>query len=71
MKVLRSHLSVFSDTPSRTTTIEHDIEVGDALPVRQRASRLPVEKRQRMEKMRWSICCNIMLRLDFYMSVAR
>lgn len=46
-----SHLSLFSDTASRTTVIEHDIEVGDAsMPVRQHAYKLPVDKRQRMEK---------------------
>lgn len=50
VKLLRSHLSLFSDTSSRTHMIEHDIEVADALPVRQCAYRLPMEKRQRMEK---------------------
>lgn len=37
-------------TPSRTNMIEHDMEVGDTLPVRQWAYRMPVEKRQCMEK---------------------
>lgn len=30
--------------------IEHDIEVGDALPVRQQAYRMPTEKHERMER---------------------
>lgn len=30
--------------------IERDIELGDVLPVRQHAYRLPVEKRERMDK---------------------
>lgn len=30
--------------------MEHDTDVGEALPVRQSAYRLPVEKREHMEK---------------------
>ncbi len=50
VKLLNSHLSLFSDTPSRTSLIEHDIDVGDAKPFKQRSYRLPMGKRERMEK---------------------
>ncbi|KAG1926323.1 thy-1 membrane glycoprotein [Pimephales promelas] len=37
------------DTPSRTHLIEHDIDVGDVKPVRQRFYRVSFEKRQKLE----------------------
>ena len=50
VRLLSSHLSLFSDTPTCTNLIEHDIEVGDALPVRQRAYGMPVGKLERMKR---------------------
>lgn len=50
IRLLNSHLSLFSDTPSRTHLIEHDVDVGDANPVNQHFYRLPIGKRERMER---------------------
>ncbi|KAL0147780.1 hypothetical protein M9458_056923, partial [Cirrhinus mrigala] len=41
--------SLFSDTPTCTSLIEHDIDVQGARPVKQRFYRLPLEKRKSME----------------------
>lgn len=35
---------LFGDVPSRTTWVEHDIDVGDASPIKQRFYRMPPEK---------------------------
>ena len=35
---------MFSDTPTRTTLIEHDIDIGDADPIHQRFYRVSSEK---------------------------
>lgn len=48
--LMRLSLLSFSGTPSLTNIIEHDTEVGDALPVRQHDYWLPIENRQRMAK---------------------
>lgn len=40
---------MFGDTPSRTDWVEHDIDVGNASPVRQRYYRVSPEKRDLME----------------------
>ena len=40
---------LFSDTPSRTHLIEHDIDVGDVAPIRQRFYRFPQEKQFQLE----------------------
>lgn len=50
VQLINSHLSLFSDTPTRTNLVEHDIDVGDSKPIKQRFYRVPVEKRLRMEK---------------------
>ncbi len=36
---------LFSDIPTRTHLIQHDVDVGDAQPIRQRFYRAPVSKR--------------------------
>lgn len=40
---------LFGDVPSRTHLIYHDVDVGDAPPIRQRFYRLPLEKRKILE----------------------
>ena len=40
---------MFGDTPSQTHLIEHDIEVGDAWPIRQRFYRVNTEKRKYLD----------------------
>ncbi|KAI2647211.1 Retrovirus-related Pol polyprotein [Labeo rohita] len=41
-KVMHEFSALFGDTPSRTHLIEHDVEVGDASPIRQRFYRGPI-----------------------------
>lgn len=48
--LLRSHVSLFSDDPRQTTLITHDIDVGDALPVKQHPYRVSPEKRALLQK---------------------
>lgn len=44
VRLIKSHPSLFSDTPSRTHLIEHDIDIGDAKPIKQHFYRVPLEK---------------------------
>lgn len=46
IELIKSYPSLFHDTPSRTTLIKHDIDVGDAKPIRQRFYRVSEEKRK-------------------------
>lgn len=48
--LLRSFPELFGDAPSRTDWVEHDIDVGDAKPIKQRFYRVAPEKRELMEK---------------------
>lgn len=48
-KLILSFPSLFSDTPSCTHLIEHDIDVGDAQPIRQRFCRVSPEKHEQLE----------------------
>lgn len=43
-------LSVFQDIPSRTSLIEHDVDVGNAAPIRQHPYRVNATKREVMRK---------------------
>ena len=40
-EVLQGHSDVFSDVPSKTHIAVHNIETGDATPVRQKPYRIP------------------------------
>lgn len=42
--LIKNYPSLFGDTPSRTNLIEHDVEVGDAKPIRQRFYQVSEEK---------------------------
>lgn len=42
-------IPLFSDMPTQTDLIEHDIDVGDAKPIRQRFYRVPFDKRTALE----------------------
>lgn len=44
--LIYSHLSLFSDAPSQTHLIEHDIDIGDAKPIKQRFYHVSEEKRR-------------------------
>nr|XP_055071458.1 uncharacterized protein LOC129451930 [Misgurnus anguillicaudatus] len=41
--------SLFADVPTRTHLIQHDVDVGDARPIRQRFYRVPMSKRKVLE----------------------
>ena len=43
-------MMLFSDVPTQTDVLQHDIDVGDAEPIRQRFYRVPLEKRGVLEK---------------------
>ncbi len=41
---------MFSNVSSRTSLVEHDIDVGDSLPIKQHAYRVSPEKRSQLQK---------------------
>lgn len=45
-----SYPTLFGDVPSRTTVLEHDIDVGDAKPIKQHAYHCSMEKRDIMKQ---------------------
>ena len=47
--LIRSYYNLFSDVPSRTHLVKHDIEVGDSAPICQRFYRSSLEKREQLE----------------------
>ncbi len=47
--IIHSYSSLFSDTPSCTGLIEHDIDIGDSPPIKQRFYRMTPEKREILE----------------------
>ncbi|XP_053294792.1 uncharacterized protein LOC128455141 [Pleuronectes platessa] len=49
IKLINSYLSLFSDTPTQTHLIEHDIDVGVAEPIKQRFYRVSDEKRRQLD----------------------
>jgi hypothetical protein len=44
--LINSFLSVFQDVPSRTSILEHDVDVGNAVPIRQHPYRVNSKKRE-------------------------
>jgi len=50
IQLLQSHPTLSGDVPSRTTILEHDIDVEGAVPIKQHAYRCPVAKREVMRK---------------------
>ncbi len=47
--LIHDYVLLFSDTPTQTNLIEHDIDVGDAKPVCQWYFRVPLEKKRQLE----------------------
>lgn len=45
-----NHHALFSDVPTQTTVLQHDIDVGDCLPIKQHAYRVNSTKRAEMQK---------------------
>lgn len=50
IQLINSNPVLFTDTPSRTHIIEHDIDVGDSLSIKQHPYRVNPEKRARLEQ---------------------
>lgn len=50
VSLIESHPTLFQDVPTRTSVLEHHIDVGSAAPVKQHAYRCPVTKREIMKK---------------------
>lgn len=50
INLLHTHPTILGDVPSRTTVLAHDIEVGDARPIKQHAYRSPIAKREAMKR---------------------
>ena len=48
-ELIRGYPLICGDAPTRTHLIEHDIDVGDVSPIRQRFYRVSVEKRQALD----------------------
>lgn len=48
--LIKSYPTLFQDVPTRTTVLEHHIDVGSAVPIKQHAYRCPVTKREIMKK---------------------
>ncbi|KAI2645271.1 Retrovirus-related Pol polyprotein [Labeo rohita] len=48
-QLLMEFPGLFSDVPTRTHLMQHDVDVGDAQPIRQRFYRAPVSKRKALE----------------------
>ncbi|XP_073721213.1 uncharacterized protein [Misgurnus anguillicaudatus] len=46
IQLVQQHLSLFSDVPSCTNVLEHDIDVGQAIPIKQHPYRVNPVKRQ-------------------------
>ncbi|XP_019209398.1 uncharacterized protein LOC109198415 [Oreochromis niloticus] len=49
-RLVNIHLKLFGDMPSHTTVIEHDIDVGNAVPIKQHAYRVNMAKREMINK---------------------
>lgn len=50
INLIFEYITLFPDTPSRTSLIEHDIDVGDSAPIHQRYYRVSANKKQHLEK---------------------
>ena len=50
VQLFSEYSCLFSDVPTRTTVLEHDIDVGEARPIKQHPYRVNSEKRKLMEK---------------------
>ena len=48
-QLIQGFPDLFGDTPSRTHLIEHDIDIGDAKPIKQRFYRVNAEKRKYLD----------------------
>lgn len=48
--MFKAYPALFSDTPSQTHLLEHDIDVGEAQPVKQRFYRVSPDKREQLDR---------------------
>lgn len=47
--LIQSYPTLFGDVPSRTTVLEHDVDVGDASPIKQHTYQCSLPKRELMK----------------------
>lgn len=50
IELIESHLEIFSDVPTKTHVVQHDIDVGDCPPIKQHAYRVNPTKRAQMQE---------------------
>lgn len=50
VRLIQSHVSLFSDGPTKTHVLQHDIDVGDSPSIKQHAYRVNPDKRLRLQK---------------------
>ena len=50
LKLIEHHHTLFSDLPTQTTVLQHDIDVGECLPIKQHAYCVNPTKRAQMQK---------------------
>ena len=50
IRLVGSNRTLFSDVPTRTHVLQHDIDVGNSLPIKQHAYRVNPDKRLRLQK---------------------
>lgn len=50
IRLIGSNSNLFSDVPTRTHILQHDIDIGISLPIKQHAYRVNPEKRLRLQK---------------------
>ena len=50
ISLIRSNPNLFSDVPTRTHVLQHDIDVGNSPPIKQHAYRVNPDKRLRLQK---------------------
>lgn len=48
--LIESNHALFSDVPTQTTVLQHSIDVGDCLPIKQHVYRVNPTKRAQMQK---------------------
>lgn len=49
-QLIRSHLALFSDVPTRTSVLQHGIDVGDSTPIKQHPYHVNPFKKELLRK---------------------
>ena len=71
LKSIEHHHTLFSDVPTQTTVLQHDIDVGDCLPIKQHAYRVnPSKRAQMLKEVRYLPGCSQLHCLELSMFVS-